>query len=107
MPSGLPRIAKSKSTTINRRVSGTEFGGFAGANLKQALIKIGDGTIEIIKRSGHAKSFTILPRRWVIERTFAWPNRNRHLAKDFENTVAAAAWLFMASVSHLARCIAN
>ncbi len=41
----------------------------------------------------------MLPRRWVFERTFAWPGRNRRLAKDFENTIeSATAWLFMASV---------
>jgi putative transposase len=58
---------------------------------------IGDWTIEVIKCSGRVKGF------WVVERTFAWPNRNRRLAKDFEHNIAAAtAWLFMASVQMLA-----
>ena len=39
-----------------------------------------DRTIEIIKRSDHAKGFEVLPRRWVVERTFAWLGRNRRLA---------------------------
>ncbi len=45
-----------------------------------------------------------MPRRWVVERTFAWLNRNRRLAKDFEATLESAlAWLFLASVKLLIR----
>jgi hypothetical protein len=83
-------------------------GGYAGGKLKQALTKLGDWTIEIIKRSDRAKGFVVLPRRWVVERTFAWLNRNRRLAKAFENSIASAtAWLFMAYVQFLARRIAR
>jgi hypothetical protein len=43
--------------------------------------------------------FEILPRRWVVERTFAWLGRNRRLAKDFERTIESAiAWLYLASI---------
>lgn len=83
-------------------------GGYAGDKLKQALAKIGKWTIKIIKRSDTAKGFVLLPRRWVVERTFAWLNRNRRLAKDFERTIqSATAWLFLASVQLLTRRIAR
>ena len=50
----------------------------------------------------------LLPRRWVVERTIAWLNRNRRLAKDFEATIESAkAWLFVASVKLLCRRIAR
>jgi len=79
-------------------------GGYAGKKLKGALTRTGQWTIEIVKRSDVAKGFVLLPRRWVVERTFAWLNRNRRLAKDVEATIKSAeAWLFMASVQLMTR----
>ena len=40
--------------------------------------------IEIVKRSVRAKRFVILPKRWIVERSIAWLNRCRRLAKDWE-----------------------
>ena len=83
-------------------------GGYAGKKLCDALAGHGQWTLEIIKRSDRASGFEVLPRRWVVERTFAWLSRNRRLAKDFEHTIASAtAWLFVASIQLLARRIAN
>ena len=79
-------------------------GAYSGAKLDTALENIGRWTIEVIKRSDAASGFVVLPRRWVVERTFAWLNRNRRLAKDFEATLESAlAWLFLASVKLLMR----
>jgi transposase len=48
-----------------------------------------------------------LPRRWVVERTIAWLNRNRRLAKDFERTVdSALTWLYIARVKLMSRRLA-
>lgn len=78
-------------------------GGYRGAKLATALDKIGRWTIDIVKRSDTA-GFVVLPRRWVVERTLAWLNRNRRLAKDFEASLESAlAWLFLASVKLLSR----
>ena len=63
--------------------------------------------MEIIKPSDTSKGFVLLPRRWVVERTFAWLNRNRRLAKDFEHALeSATAWLFLASAQLINRRIA-
>jgi transposase len=52
--------------------------------------------------------FTVLPRRWVVERFFAWVGRNSRLAKDFEATIASArAFLYAASIMLLSRRIAR
>ncbi|RYC27839.1 IS5 family transposase [Ciceribacter ferrooxidans] len=83
-------------------------GGYAGDKLGDALRRMGKWTVEVIKRSDSAKGFEVLPRRWVIERTLAWLNHNRRLAKDFEQTIASAtAWLYIASVQFFIRRIAR
>lgn len=83
-------------------------GGYAGEKLETALKGKGDWTLEIIKRSDTAKGFELLPRRWVVERTFAWFGRNRRLAKDFEATIeSSTAWLLLASVQLMTRRLAN
>jgi len=56
---------------------------YHGPNLRDALAKFGKWTIEIVKRATDAAGFQLLPRRWVIERTFAWLNRNRRPGKGF------------------------
>ena len=79
-------------------------GVYAGPKLTQALAKIGTWTLEIVRRSDAAKGFVLLPKRWVVERTFAWLNRNRRLAKDFEATIASAeTWIMIASVQLMVR----
>ena len=80
---------------------------YAGDKLHEALARFGDWTIEIVKRMADTVGFVVLPRRWVVERTFAWLNRNRRLAKDFEATIASAqAWVYIASVQLIVRRIA-
>lgn len=64
--------------------------------------------IEVVKRFANQVGFQVLPRRWVVERTFAWISRNRRLAKDFEGTLASAeAFLYAASVMLLTRRLAR
>ena len=71
-------------------------GGYAGDKLRSALNRHGDWTIEIIKRSDATVGFEVLPRRWVVERTFAWLGRCRRLAKDWGKSIeSSTAWSFM------------
>ena len=80
-------------------------GGYQGPLFQKALAKVLPQVItEIVKRSDRAKGFEILPRRWVVERTFAWLNRCRRLAKDWENlTRNALAFLRLASIRLMLR----
>jgi putative transposase len=64
--------------------------------------------VEIVRKLPDQVGFTVLPRRWVVERFFAWINRNRRLAKDVEGTIASAtAFLYAASVMLLTRRLAR
>jgi len=83
-------------------------GGYAGDKLRGALADMGSWTIEIIKRSDTAKGFEVLPRRWVVERTFAWLGRCRRLAKDWETSIkSSTAWAVIASIRMLTRRTAS
>lgn len=83
-------------------------GGYQGPKLAAELAGLGRFTIEIVKRSNAAKGFELLPRRWVVERTFAWLGRCRRLAKDWERSIASAeAWLLVAHIRLLTRRLAR
>lgn len=83
-------------------------GGYAGPKLKGALEKIGRWTMEIVKRSDRVEGFEVLPRRWVVERTFAWLGRCRRLAKDWEKTIhSAETWLLLAHIRRVTRLLAR
>ena len=59
---------------------------------------------EIVKRSDRVKGFVVQPRRWVVERTIAWLNRCRRLAKDWENLNRnALAFIKLASIRLMLR----
>ena len=82
--------------------------GYAGDKLATALAELGRWTIEIVKRPSTAEGFVVLPKRWVVERTFAWLGRCRRLAKDFEHSIeSSAAWALIAHVRRVTRLIAR
>jgi putative transposase len=81
---------------------------YRGDKLLSAIADLGKWTIDIVTRSQTVGTFKAEPKRWVVERTFAWLGRNRRLAKDFEATIASAeAWILIASVRLLSRRLAR
>lgn len=64
--------------------------------------------LEIIKRQDDVKGFKVLPRRWVVERTFAWLGRYRRLSKDYEGlTSTSEAMIYTAMIHIMVRRLAN
>ena len=78
--------------------------GYAGQKVNTATLI----AVEIVRKNPNQIGFAVNPRRWVVERFFAWIGRNRRLAKDFEATInSARAFLYAASVMLLVRRIAR
>jgi len=81
-------------------------GGYAGALIAWMMAFAG-WTLSIVKRSDDVKGFVVLPRRWVVERTFAWLCKFRRLSKDYEETAASSeAWIRIAMIHVMARRLA-
>ena len=56
-------------------------------------------TIEVVEKPRDQKGFAVIPKRWVVERTFAWLGRNRRLSKDFERLPHnSESWIYLASM---------
>ena len=84
-------------------------GGYQGPQFASAVASVMPQlSVEIVKRSDQAKGFVVTPKRWVVERTLAWLNRCRRLAKDFENlTRMAVAFIRLASIRMMMRRLCN
>ncbi len=73
-------------------------GGYQGPKMAATVARTGAWKLEIVKRT-ELYRFAVLPKRWVVERTFAWIARNRRLARDFERyTRTVAAFIRLAMI---------
>ena len=62
--------------------------------------------LEVVRRAPDAKGFVVLPRRWVVERSFGWLGRYRRLCRDFEHTTASSeAMVYIASIRRTLRLV--
>jgi transposase len=78
-------------------------GGYNAWQVGAAVAKVPVLRMEIVKRSDDVKGFVVLPRRWVVERTFSCFGRNQRLAKDFENLAETRATFVTLASIQLAR----
>ena len=80
-------------------------GGYAGRKMAMTVWRTGAWSLQIVKRSG-AAGFEVLPKRWIVERTFAWISRNRRLARDFERYATTVATFIRAIIRSMLRRLA-
>jgi transposase len=82
--------------------------GYNAWQVEAAIAKVPVLRLEIVKRSDDLKGFVVLPRRWVVERTFSWFGRNRRIAKDYENLAKTlAAFVTLACIQIAIRRLAR
>jgi putative transposase len=88
-----PRLAKVWADSAYRA---KELAKWMAANCRWVL--------EVVTRADDAKGFVVLPRRWIVERTFGWFGRYRRLSKDYEtNTRSSEAWIKVAMIHRMSR----
>ncbi|BCM91561.1 hypothetical protein IAD21_03436 [Abditibacteriota bacterium] len=75
-------------------------GGFEGKAWQQQMQEHFGFTVEIIKRSDEAQGFELLPKRWVVERSFGWMNWYRRLSKDYEGHPFLARATLLWAMTH-------
>lgn len=81
-------------------------GGYQGPKMAATVAKTGTWQLEIVRR-GDVPRFEALPKRWIVERTFAWISRNRRLARDFERHVrSVVAFIRLAMIRIMLRKLA-
>lgn len=79
-------------------------GGGTGPDFANSAAKL---EIEVVKRSDTAQGFEVLPKRWVVGRTFGWLMQCRRLVRDYERTVSiATAWIHVAMLRLMLRRLA-
>lgn len=82
-------------------------GAYAGKLVLWAK-NVGGLTLELVRRPAYQNTFEVIPRRWVVERTFAWPGRYRRLSKDYEELPQTTeAWIYAAMTGLMLRRLAH
>ena len=82
-------------------------GGYRGQDLVRWVMDTFGVILQMVLRPQEHRGFQVLPRRWVIERTFGWLYWCRRLSRDYEcTTESAEAWLYLASIRLLLRRLA-
>ncbi len=72
-----------------------------GGQLVEWVEKAYGWTLEVVRRPKDVKGWLVLPRRWVVERTFGWLGRYRRLSRDYEGLLLTSEVLIYAAMSHL------
>jgi len=83
-------------------------GGYTGPKLGNWVKQMCRWALSIVKRTDDTSGFAVLPKRWIVERTFGWLNRSRRLSKDFERRPETEeAWVYVAMTRLMIRRLAS
>jgi transposase len=102
----VPVLSRLKSRFANLQLVWADTA-YAGPQLAQCFGTLGAWQLVIVRKPPDA-GFSVLPKRWIVERTFAWIGRCRRLAKDFENLArTACAFVLLALIRLMLRRLAR
>lgn len=75
-------------------------GGYSGEDFEKIARRLGR-EIEIVKRRDDRQGFVVLPKRWIVERTFGWLGKYRRLSKDYESLVSSSIAMIQIAMTNL------
>ena len=101
----LLKISRQRFPSLKKAVAD---GGYQGQATADAVKAEADMLLEIVKRPDAVKGFKLLPKRWIVERTFGWLGRCRRLGKDYEClTRAHCGFVMLAMIRLMLRRLAR
>jgi putative transposase len=74
---------------------------YAYTNLVEWVQRFAGWVLEIVKKPEDQKGFCVLPRRWVVERTFGWLGKYRRLSKDYEHSTQSSEAMIRLAMIHI------
>ncbi|GHO41854.1 hypothetical protein KSX_00170 [Ktedonospora formicarum] len=74
---------------------------YRGQELAEWCQTTGDWELEVVERPVGVRGFSVVPKRWVVERTFSWVSRNRRMSKDYERKVQTSETLIQIAMIRL------
>ena len=101
----VPALLRAGKEMSDRLVNVLVDGAYSGDVVDRASSQTGVN-VTMVKRPD-VKGFVVVPKRWIVERSFGWMNRDRRLSKDYERTVdSSEAWIQLSFVARMARRLA-
>lgn len=92
----LPALGTLRRLWVDGGYSGPDFANWIGNQSPGLEVEV-EVEVEVIKRSDEIHGFKVLPKRWVVERTFGWLVQHRRLVRDYEKTECSAiGWIAIA-----------
>ena len=75
--------------------------GYSGPELAHYLWRAGRWVLEVVRGQPGQHGFAVIPKRWIVERTFGWLNRYRRLSKDYEELPETSEVMILIAMTHL------
>jgi putative transposase len=102
----LPTLLREGKTLSHRLTNVLVDGAYNGDVVEQASANTGV-SVTVVKRPD-IKGFVVVPKRWVVERSLGWLNRERRLSKDYERTIASSeTWIRISFINIMVRRLAS